>query len=140
MERRSNGRGALERIITKQSRRINAGVPRRRGVEKLLDEEKPSVPTRDGGGEHRFDRENLERASEAVSTYRRRLRLPVFLHRKPSVRDEFRVDGELECAVAKEFGELGEYETTDGTLWIPQSIGFGLHSEFNDVFQVVLLP
>ncbi|MFB6199195.1 MAG: DUF61 family protein, partial [Halobacteriaceae archaeon] len=133
--------GSIKEMISKESQRLNRGVAAtRETLKNLLEQENPSVPTK-GGGDHTSRREHLEEVAEVVPSYQHsKLRLPVFMFRTSDVKNEFYVEGELEAEVVKGIGDMEGWGMIDGKLWVPHSIGFRLHSDYNDVFQLVLLP
>ncbi len=120
--------GAIDRWISLELGRINAGlVVERKSLAKLRAEERPSCTTREGGT-HSFDRAALDRlASVLTAAEAESLRLPITMFATGDLEDHVYLSEELAARALRTLEKFGAaFPFRDGRMHLPHSLAVDL--------------
>jgi len=133
--------GALKKWLSHEVKGMHDGlVARRKPLEALLKEEKPSCKTRDKKI-YMFDTDILQRISEALPKEKHPdLLLPINVYLDMKVEDQVYVEDELAAQVLRKLeGFERAYRYIDGKMWLPLSLTVELLSKYKTAIQIVFL-
>ncbi len=133
--------GTLKKWMSLEARNMHRGlVTKRKSLEVLLGEERPSCTARDGG-EHIFDTDVLSRLGESLEPEQRsRLLLPINLFVDLKVKNECCIEDEVAATVLRKLeGYDRAYRYIDGKMWLPLSIAMELVGKYRGALQMVFL-
>jgi len=120
--------GAIDRWISLELGRINAGlVVERKSLARLRAEARPACVTREGG-EHPFDREALDRLAAALTPAEAEaLRLPITLFATGEPEDHVYVSEELPAKALRAVEKYGAaFPFRGGRMYLPHSLAVDL--------------
>lgn len=127
-ERAVDTPGAVDRWISLELGRLNAGlVVERKSLARLRSEARPACVTREGG-EHTFEREALDRLAAVVTPAEAEaLRLPITLFATGEVEDHVYVSEELPARALRTLEDYGKaFPFRDGRMYLPHSLAVDL--------------
>lgn len=130
----------FKKIISSQLKSLNTGmVSQKKSLKELLDEENPSVETRDGK-DHYFEYEHLEKIEESIPLYKKdELKLPIIVYNDPSL-DQCYVKRRIEGEVIKNLIGLENKTIKDDRTWFSKPLITEMIREYDDIFQFVWTP
>ncbi len=120
--------GTIDRWISLELGRINAGlVVERKTLARLRAEARPACATREGG-EHGFDRAALDRLAAVLSPAEAEaLRLPITLFATGDVEDHVYVSEELSAKALRAVENYGRaFPFRGGRMYLPHSLALDL--------------
>ncbi len=120
--------GAVDRWISLELGRLNAGlVVERKSLARLLAEPEPACVTREGG-KHAFDRAALDRlAGVLTSAEAEALRLPILLFATGDVEDHVLLSEELAAKALRTLEKYGAaFPYRGGRMYLPHSLAVDL--------------
>ena len=115
-------------------------VAKRKSLEVLLKEEKPSCRTRDKK-DYTFDKEILQMISKVLPKEKHPdLLLPINVYLDMKLEDQVYVEDELAAQVLRKLeGYERAYRYIDGKMWLPLSLVVELLSKYKTALQMVFL-
>lgn len=122
------GSGAIDRWISLELGRINAGlVVERKGLARLRAEERPSCTTREGGA-HPFERASLDRLAAALTAAEAEaLRLPITLFATGDLEDHVYLSDEIAAKALRVTERYGAaFPFREGRMYLPHSLAVDL--------------
>ena len=131
--------GAVDRWITLELGRINAGlVIARKTLAQLRAETRPSCATREGE-EHGFDRAALDRLASALTPKEAEtLRLPITLFATGELQEHVYVSDELAAKALRSLEKFGRaFPFRDGRMYLPHSLAVDLVHRSGGTLQLV---
>ncbi len=120
--------GTIDRWISLELGRINAGlVVERKSLARLRSEARPACVTRDGG-EHAFDRAALDRLASVVTPDEAEaLRLPITLFATGDLEDHVYVSEALAAKALRALEKYGSaFPFREGRMYLPHSLAVDL--------------
>ncbi len=120
--------GTIDRWISLELGRLNAGlVVERKSLARLLTETEPTCVTREGG-QHAFDRVALARlAGVLTSAEAEALRLPILLFATGDVEDHVLLSEEVAAKALRALENYGAaFPYRDGKMYLPHSLAVDL--------------
>jgi uncharacterized protein (UPF0216 family) len=133
--------GALKKWFSLEVKGMHDGlVAKRKSLETLLKEDRPSAATRDKK-EYIFEKEVLERIGKTLPKERHDdLMLPINIHIDMKIKDQCYVEDELAAEVLRKLeGFERAYRYRDGKMWLPLSLAAELLSKHKTAIQIVFL-
>ncbi len=125
---RMHSPGSLDRWISLELGRINAGlVVERKSLARLRAEARPACVTREGG-EHAFDRAALDRIAAVLTPAEAEaLRLPITLFATGDLEDHVYVAEEIASKALRSLEKYGAaFPFRDGRMYLPHSLAVDL--------------
>ncbi len=120
--------GAVDRWISLELGRLNAGlVVERKSLARLLAESEPACLTREGG-EHAFDRAALERLAAVLTPAEAEaLRLPILLFATGDLEDHVVLSEEVAAKALRALEKYGAaFPFRAGRMYLPHSLAVDL--------------
>lgn len=125
----------LKKWFALEGHRVNQGLVRSpRPLTELLDQDEPTVPTKDGDA-YTFDPETVERFADGLSPLvRSSIKLPITIYFSHKTQHDGYIQDKHAIRAIDQLG-LVDTEPREGKLWIGRPLAYELAKAWPTVFQ-----